>query len=398
MIPLNAKENHFQRYIQYASFILSHYNVNEPFHLYLKRYFSKNKKHGSRDRKLITSLCYNYFRLGCGVSTETDKQQKFLLGNFLCERTSSAFLAFLKPAWNDLIGLSLEEKIELIKNEFDPTKVFPFLEELSGEINQEKFNLSFLVQPKLFIRIRPGHRETVIKKLQLQGFSFEEINKDCIAFSNNEKLDDIININKEAVIQDYNSQKVAGFFELVANDSQLPVVNTWDCCAASGGKSILAYDTFENIKLTVSDKRKSILTNLAKRFEQAGIKNYHSVVTDLSVSSAPMELQSQYDLLIADVPCSGSGTWSRTPEQLSFFKKSEIDRYAFLQKKIIENTVMNLKPGGYYLYITCSVFAKENEQNVAFMQEKFSLNLLKMEYLKGYEMQADTLFAALLKR
>jgi 16S rRNA (cytosine967-C5)-methyltransferase len=137
---------------------------------------------------------------------------------------------------------------------------------------------------------------------------------------------------------------------------------------------------------------------LAKRFELAGIKNYHSVVTDLSVSSAPMELQSQYDLLIADVPCSGSGTWSRTPEQLSFFNKSEIDRYAFLQKKIIENTVMNLKPGGSYVYITCSVFAKENEQNVAFMQEKFSLNLLKMEYLKGYEMQADTLFAALLKR
>ena len=104
------------------------------------------------------------------------------------------------------------------------------------------------------------------------------------------------------------------------------------------------------------------------------------------------------DLIIADVPCTGSGTWARTPEQLHFSHKKDIDKYAALQKKIIENALPHLKINGHFLFITCSVFKKENEENVAFIQQKFQLNLLKMEYLKGYEIQADTLFVALFKK
>ena len=102
-----------------------------------------------------------------------------------------------------------------------------------------------------------------------------------------------------------------------------------------------------------------------------------------------------FDLIIADVPCTGSGTWPRTPEQLTFFHKKEIGSYAVLQRKIVENAVPHLAANGYFLYVTCSVFKKENEENVAFIQQKFQLKLLSMEYLKGYEMQADTLFVAL---
>jgi 16S rRNA (cytosine967-C5)-methyltransferase len=57
-----------------------------------------------------------------------------------------------------------------------------------------------------------------------------------------------------------------------------------------------------------------------------------------------------------------------------------------------------LEPGGYLLYITCSVFRKENEAIVDFIKEKFHLQLVKMELLKGYDKKADTLFAALLKK
>jgi 16S rRNA (cytosine967-C5)-methyltransferase len=45
----------------------------------------------------------------------------------------------------------------------------------------------------------------------------------------------------------------------------------WDCCAASGGKSILVKDTLNSIQLTVSDIRQSILNNLQQRFAVAGI-------------------------------------------------------------------------------------------------------------------------------
>ena len=392
MISPNSKGEHFQRYIQYTSAIISAYSNDEPFHVYLKKYFSANKKHGSRDRKWIASLCYDFFRLGNGVSADVDFKQKLLIAFFLCEKDPSPFLAFLKPEWNSLIQLSLNEKIEFVKREFDPTKTFPFVTKLSSAISVDKFSCSFLIQPKLFIRNRPGSREKVAGKLKLSGILFEKVSDDCFAFKNNEKVSDVLDIDKECVIQDYNSQRIAEFLKVANDKLRLPVIAIWDCCAASGGKSILAFDFFERIKLTVSDNRKSILENLFKRFKKAGLKNYDSFIADLT---SPVPLKKFFDLIIADVPCSGSGTWARTPEWLTFFNRNEINRYSLLQKKIIENTIPGLKPGGYYLYVTCSVFIKENEENVEFIQENFSLKLIKMEYLKGYEMQADTLFAAL---
>ena len=105
-----------------------------------------------------------------------------------------------------------------------------------------------------------------------------------------------------------------------------------------------------------------------------------------------------FDLIMADVPCSGSGTWSRTPEQLYYFELAKIDEYAKLQKSILKNVIMALKPGGYFLYITCSVFKKENKDAVNFLLENFNFKVLKMELLKGYEMKADSMFAALLQK
>ena len=197
------------------------------------------------------------------------------------------------------------------------------------------------------------------------------------------------------MIQDYNSQRVGEFVKLQTTNYKLQTA-VWDCCAASGGKSIMAYDINPNIELTVSDMRESILENLKKRFAVAGIKKYNSFVADLSNGQVAKSVPTKvYDLIICDAPCTGSGTWSRTPEQLFYFKKETIEKYTALQKKILENVVPHIKPGGQLLYITCSVFKKENEDVVKYVQENFKLKLQKKEILKGYEMKADTLFAAL---
>lgn len=389
--------NHFHRYLQYASSLLSNYKGKEPFHLYLKKYFSSNKKHGSRDRKQITGLCYNYFRLGMGVSNEMNKEDKLILSTFLLENISSALLNSLKPEWNDRIHLSLADKLKVVKDVFNVDEIFPFEDELSTEINSNPFHLSFLTQPRLYIRIRPGFHEKVIEKLNTAGISFEKINNDCLAFANNEKVSNVIHIDEEAIIQDYNSQRTGEFITSYIPHLR-PHISVWDCCAASGGKSILAYDILKNIQLTVSDTRKSILENLRSRFVKAGIKNYQSFVADLSVLPPLEGVRGRPDFIIADVPCTGSGTWARTPEQLHFFSKKDIIKYATLQQKIVENATQYLKEGGYLLYITCSVFKKENEDNVEFIRKKLHLELIESQYLNGYEMQADTLFAAMFKR
>ena len=198
-----------------------------------------------------------------------------------------------------------------------------------------------------------------MSKLKKAGVTHERIAKSCIALPNSVGVDPILELDKEVVVQDYNSQKVGELLKLAIDDLQLaesnPSITVWDCCSGSGGKSIMAYDLNSKIQLTVSDKRKSILQNLRNRFSTAGIKSYNSYVVNL-LSGNNEHVNQKFDLILADVPCTGSGTWPRTPEQLYYFDQSEIKKYSDRQKQIIKNAMSSLKPGGYLLYITCSVF------------------------------------------
>ena len=57
-----------------------------------------------------------------------------------------------------------------------------------------------------------------------------------------------------------------------------------------------------------------------------------------------------------------------------------------------------MKPAGSFVYITCSVFKKENEEVVTFIKENFHLKLKQMEVLKGYDKKADSMFVALFEK
>jgi 16S rRNA (cytosine967-C5)-methyltransferase len=386
----------YYSHINSAKEIITAYTGAEPFASHLKKQFAANKKFGSKDRKQITQLCYSYFRLGKSLP-DVSMEEKLLAGLFLSSRTSNELLQHLKPEWNDVIETSREEKLKLLNSVVSASSIFLFTDELSEGIDADEFAFSHLQQPDLFLRIRPGRKETVLHQLKAAGISFQLIAENTVALPNATKIEELIMLNKDAVVQDYSSQRVGGLFENLKLKIENQKWKMWDCCAASGGKSIMAKDILGDIDLTVSDVRESILINLKKRFQEAGIKHYKSFVADLSNSSF-ITHHSLFDLIIADVPCSGSGTWGRTPEQLSFFQPTTIETYSDLQKKIVTNTVKQLKSGGYFLYITCSVFKKENENNVEWMQEELKLQLVKQEVIKGYAVKADTMFAALLKK
>jgi len=383
----------YHSYLNTSVTILTVYKGEEPFAGYIKQFFSANKKYGSKDRKQISHLCYCYFRTGKALA-ELSVEDRIIAGLFLCSTEENEMLTFLKQEWGLHTGLSIEEKFILIDSDLTKQDIFPWKEECSEWLSAELFTESFLQQPDLFLRMRPGKEKQVKAKLKNAEIDFKTISNSCIALSNNTKIDAVLETDNEVVIQDYSSQRVAEFFPMNI-DGNIKVV--WDCCAASGGKSILAKDVLGNIQLTVSDVRENILYNLKKRFEAAGINNYKSFIADLAGPKQAVPAES-FDLIIADVPCSGSGTWSRTPEQLYYFEPAKIDVYAKLQKSILKNVLMALKPGGYFLYITCSVFKKENEGAVNYLLENFTLKVLKMELLKGYELKADTMFVALLQK
>lgn len=356
-----------------------------PFAGWLKNYFKQHKKFGSTDRKAISTLCFSYYRAS-PVLRQRPHCDAILSGVLFCKTNDRSFAALLENKWKEL---------ELLLHSINPIPApssinfFPFTEELSEEIDGEVFALSHLIQPDVFLRMQPGRRNVVQDKLKAAGIAFT-VEENCVRIGSNTKIDAIIELDKDAVVQDKNSQQVLNSLK----KASLPkLFMAWDCCAASGGKSILLHDYFPGAKLTVSDVRESILHNLKNRFKRAGIHQYNSFIAD--ISSPQFSLKKKFDFIICDAPCSGSGTWSRTPEQLSFFKKEKIESYVALQKAIAVNAIRCLEKGGYFLYITCSVFKKENEDVVDYLLQETGMTLIEQKYYKGYADKADTLFTAL---
>lgn len=379
----------YHSYLNSATKLLASYKGTEPFASFARKYFAENKKHGSTDRKQILHLCYCFFRTS-HATKHLSADEQIIAGLFLCSSDKNKLLNELKQEWNELANKSLREKLSILQLNID--SLFPWKEELSKDIEFDKYASSFLTQPDLFLRIRPGYTEKVLIKLKEAGLEYEFIAPFSIRLPNNFKIENYFEVNKEVVVQDLNSQSVMEHLPLRKGES----TRVWDCCAGSGGKSIMAFDLDPEIDLTVSDIRESIIINLKKRFREAGIKKYTAF--NLSASEATQTLRKEFDLIICDAPCTGSGTSGRTPERLAYFDEKEIIAYTNLQKKIVGEIMPMLKKGGHLLYITCSVFSKENEDVVDLITGELQLELVKMELRKGYDKKADTLFSALLRR
>ncbi|MEO5891051.1 MAG: Fmu (Sun) domain-containing protein [Ferruginibacter sp.] len=392
----------FQSYINTAKILIETYKGDRPLATFLKQFFAANKKYGSKDRRQISALCYNNFRLGfAGAKIPLD--QKMLLATFLCDMWPSELMEEFKPEWNEQISQPLQKKLSIARLTFPLTDIFPFSNELSDNIEILEFCTSFLVQPDLFMRIRPQTRLSVLKKLERLRSPWKLMDEHCVRLTNSDRVEDLFILDKEVVIQDYNSQKVLDYLktgEWHSQSLQNPKaeLSVWDCCAASGGKSILLNDILNRkTMLTVSDIRAKIILILHRRFKKAGIKQYQYFIDDItSVDFKPGDLD--FDMIICDAPCTGSGTWGRTPEQLCFFNPAAINEYCLLQKKIITSVLPHLQKGGLFIYITCSIFKNENERMAEFAVENFNCELLEMKLLKGYDKKADNMFVAVFRK
>jgi len=393
----------FDNLLRYAVRVIDAYSGEKPLHIWLKDFFRANPQMGSTDRKLVSEMVYCFYRLGYSLNN-ISPAERILIGIFLCNDSQNGALEYLRPEWNAAISKSPEEKIELLQMnfpDFSANQIFPFKSLLSAGIDHTAFCLSFLKKPELFIRIRKGKEEIVRAKLREKKIYFKEAAPDdqllfkACSFANGTRLDGILDLNREAVVQDLSSQKTGSFLKLPGMDPE-KIIRAWDCCAASGGKSILLADLYPTLDITVSDIRKSILENLRKRFAEAGIIRYQAFEKDLTrVTDLPKQT---YDLVVADLPCTGSGTWSRTPESLFFFNPESVGPYSEKQKLILSNIVRCLKPGGVLVYITCSVFAAENEEVADYIWNAGELQPVRQQMITGYSENADSLFAAVFTR
>ncbi|MBS1528779.1 MAG: RsmB/NOP family class I SAM-dependent RNA methyltransferase [Bacteroidetes bacterium] len=374
--------------------ILGDYPAETPLSKFLPGFYRQNKQMGSTDRKVASRLIYNYFRLGKALDN-IPTEDRLVVAEFLCNTQTNSFLQHFKPEWALCVGFDIDEKVKLVRAAypaFKLTDVFPWTTELSEGIDKKAFLKSFFIQPDLFIRVRRDH-ETLIKGILTKAdVPFRDEGNGCLALPNGTRLENLFPQQNGFEVQDLSSQQTAQFFKPQSGEAW------WDACAASGGKSLLLHETEPNIKLVVSDIRESILANLDERFQNAGLLRYQKKLLDLTQNADPVMHDYAFDGIILDAPCTGSGTWGRTPEMISQFQPQKIEFFQRLQQSIAQNVVKYLKPNKPLIYITCSVFKAENEAAVDFMVEKLGLKLESVRILKGYEHRADTMFGARLVR
>lgn len=151
-------------------------------------------------------------------------------------------------------------------------------------------------------------------------------------------------------IQDEGSQLVA---ELAGHGAHI-----LDTCAAPGGKTAILAERNSVAKIMALEVSQRRLDEMRRNFVGDRVR---FAVQDATT----MRLQPEYDLVLCDVPCSGTGTISRNPEIRFRVNEEEIARQRRRQVEILSRALQGLAPGGRLLYSTCSLEPEENEAVVS---------------------------------
>jgi 16S rRNA (cytosine967-C5)-methyltransferase len=134
-----------------------------------------------------------------------------------------------------------------------------------------------------------------------------------------------------------------------------------DYCAGGGGKTLgLAARADAKVRFHAYDKNKARMNDLPERAKRAGIS-----VRVLDVD--PTKVKKQYDLVLLDVPCSGTGAWRRNPDGKWRFSEADLHDLQLIQADILTKTQALVAKDGTLAYVTCSLLHEENEAQV----EKF---------------------------
>ena len=146
-----------------------------------------------------------------------------------------------------------------------------------------------------------------------------------------------------------------------------------DACAGAGGKTLqLAGLLGPGAQIDATDPRPGALAELAARAARAGIKNIRILPSSPAPALAPAgpksairNPKSQYDAVVVDAPCSGSGTWRRNPHLKYTTREAGIAGAAQLQLEILARHAPLVRSGGLLIYATCSISRVENEEVAA---------------------------------
>lgn len=327
----------------------------QPAEAALLKWARGNRYAGSKDRAAVRDHVFDCLRskasfaakgggqkgraivAGCLLAQNVDLEEVFSGQGYAAAPLDDAELALLAP---DADALDL------------PEWLLPKLRNVAGT-DFQKITEQFRQRADVFLRLNT-------RKNDIQSV-VQALNKECISTSSVAGTATALRVTSgarkvarcapflsgEVELQDASSQKAC--LMLGAADAETLL----DYCAGGGGKSLALAGM--GYTVTAHDADPMRMKDIAPRAERAGV-------------SIPQvtEITQQFDTVVIDAPCSGSGTWRRTPDAKWRFTEQDLADLVELQCDIIQ------KAQGHalkrFVYMTCSLLREENEDQVAFVE------------------------------
>ncbi len=236
---------------------------------------------------------------------------------------------------------------------------------------------AFGERPSLDMRVNTlkSSQDKVLRKLANTRAEKTAIARHGIRIKPGERDSRLPNVQAEEAFQ-------KGRFEIQDEGSQIvsdlifakPGESVLDYCAGGGGKTLAMSAVMENKgQIHAYDTDKNRLAPIHERLRRAGTRNVqvHNPRDDLSALAGKM------DKVVVDAPCTGSGTWRRRPDAKWRLDAGNLEQRMQEQEEVLSGAAPFVRPGGYLVYITCSVFPEENENQVyAFTEDNPEFELV----------------------
>ena len=378
-----------------------------PLDHILKKYLSTRRYIGSKDRQFIQNHLFDLCRHWEEVKWHADLSARSLIISYVSRILKGAEKDFIVDETNiskyDFASLTTDE-IEQFNNPFD-LKICPdnvslnvpaFLwSEFEKTYGIDLTNQAEALRQKSTLDLRVNTLKTNREEV-LQAFMDLDIEAYATPHSpwgirlckrvNLESLD--LFKSGHIDVQDEGSQLLTLFCQPNAQDTIL------DFCAGAGGKTLALAAMMNNCgKIVATDIDIKRLRKIYPRLSRAGVTNVEVQEEPLGPPSA------SFDKVVVDAPCSGTGTWRRSPDLRARLTLEAYKETLKIQAHLLDQSCHFVKEGGELIYATCSLLASENEDQVAvFLKKHSEFHLIRELRLSPLTHQTDGFYGAVLEK
>ena len=338
-----------------------HKQANKVINTLLK----SQKKWGSRDRKFAAGLLYDIVRWKRLYEYLSDADILTKQGKWDVIGAWAVLNNIELPDWEEFNAINPDEILKKYQNIIDEAvkqSVPDWLFDLGKTQLKEQWNETLKAlneEVPLTIRVNrlKTNPENLMQILFKQGIETYQNSgyPDALFLKKRRKLTHL-KCYKQGLfeVQDASSQLVAPFTGAVSGDFVI------DACAGAGGKTLhLATQMQNKGQILAYDIYPSKIAELRKRAKRNGIKNLtESGIIDVRIIKKNHE---KADILLLDAPCSSLGTLRRNPGLKWELNPDKIKQINVIQRDILDTYESMLKPGGYLIYVTCSILPMENQ-------------------------------------